>query len=300
MREFFVEKDKNNTNLTKYIYSKFPKLKYSVLKKALRNKDIKINEKRVKDDLVLKTGDNIKIYINDNILFNLPEKLIVIYSDQNILVCFKPQGILSNAQTMDKNEVEITFEDFVKKEYPEAKICHRLDRNTSGLLIFARNTASYNELLKAFKDGIINKEYTAFVAGSKFDKKHDVLEKYILKDAKTGFSKIYDNKIKNSKKIITEYNVVKTDTKLDYAILNILIHTGKTHQIRAQMANISHPVIGDSKYGKNEINKKFKKDKQLLVASSYSFNFDNNSLLSYLNKITIKLDKKYIPKLGSD
>lgn len=299
MKEFIVEKEKNNINLIKYIYYKFPNLKYSVLQKALRNKDIKVNNKGIKSDIILNSGDIIKIYIQDELLFNLPTKLSVIYIDDNIIVFFKPQGILSNNE--DPSSVfEKTFEDLVKQTYPEAKICHRLDRNTSGLIIFARNDTSYSEILKAFKNNLITKNYTAFVAGSKFSKHNDRLEKYILKDEKTGFSKIYNTKVKNSKKIITEYNVIDTNNKLDYAILNVRIHTGKTHQIRAQLANISHPIIGDQKYGKNEINKKYKRYKQLLTASCYLFNFDNTSPLYYLNKTKIELDDKYMPSLGSD
>ena len=95
--------------------------------------------------------------------------------------------------------------------------------------------------------------------------------------------------------------VLKTNKLLDYSILKVIIHTGKTHQIRAQLKNINHPIIGDPKYGKNEINKKFKIYKQLLFATNYSFNFSKESILYYLNNVTINLDEKYyINKLGSD
>ena len=125
------------------------------------------------------------------------------------------------------------------------------------------------------------------------------MEKYILKDSKTGYSKIYDNNVKNSQKIITEYNVIYTNKKLDYAILNVKIPTGKTHQIRAQLSAISHPIIGDSKYGNNAINKKFNTYKQLLYAYKYTFSFNKDSLFYYLNSKTIKLDKSiYLINIG--
>jgi len=105
--------------------------------------------------------------------------------------------------------------------------------------------------------------------------------------------------VENSQKIITEYSVINFNKEKNYAILNISIPTGKTHQIRAQMKAIDHNIIGDSKYGKNEVNKKFKVYKQLLFAHKYSFNFDKSSFLYYLNKIKISLDeKKYMKKLG--
>lgn len=243
------------------------------------------------------------IYINDNILFNLPNKIDIVFEDSNILVCYKPQGLLSNNEykTTQSGTYEPTFEDLVKEKYPDVKICHRLDRNTSGLLIFAKNDKSYNELLKCFKESCITKEYIAYVANSNFKKKHEILEKYILKDEKNGYSKIYDYKKINSQKIITEYFVIDKNTLLDYAILRIIIHTGKTHQIRAQMKDILHPIIGDPKYGKNDVNKKFKFNKQLLFAFKYSFNFKENSYLYYLNNVTICLDKKYYSnKIGSN
>lgn len=292
MRELFVEKEKQDESLIKYICGKFPNLKYSALQKALRNKDIKVNEKRISSDIGLKYNDAIKVYIKDEILFNLPGNVDIIYIDDNILVAFKPQGILSNDEY---KTYEPTFEDLVKLKFPEAKICHRIDRNTSGLVIFSRNDKSYNDILNAFKNGNILKEYIAFVSNSKFDKQHDLLEKYLIKDSKAGFAKIYDEYIPNGKKIITEYDVININKKDDYAILKVKIHTGKTHQIRAQMANISHPIIGDQKYGKNEINKKFKTYKQLLIAISYKFSFNKSSKLHYLNNINIELDNSYIP-----
>ena len=102
------------------------------------------------------------------------------------------------------------------------------------------------------------------------------------------------NNEKNSlKSITTSYEVIYTNTKRDYSILKVFIHNGKTHQIRAVLSNISHPIIGDSKYGKNEINKKFNKYRQLLFAVKYKFNFDSSSKLSYLNNKDIILDKSY-------
>jgi len=154
-------------------------------------------------------------------------------------------------------------------------------------------------LLEAFKKDYIKKEYIAYVSNSKFDKNSETLEKYILKDSKTGYSIVYDNQVKDSQKIITKYTVIEKNNKFDYAILSILIPTGKTHQIRAQMKQINHPLIGDPKYGRNEVNKKFKIYKQMLFAYKYTFNFPTNSSLEYLNNLTFKLDNSiYTKKLG--
>lgn len=128
-------------------------------------------------------------------------------------------------------------------------------------------------------------------------KKHDILKQYILFDKKNGYSKVYDNEVKGSSQAITEYKVIDENKALDVSTLDIRIHTGKMHQIRAQLASISHPIIGDPKYGKNDINKKFKKYRQMLIAYKYSFNFDKNSSLYYLNTVTITLKNEYITKI---
>jgi 23S rRNA pseudouridine955/2504/2580 synthase len=227
-------------------------------------------------------------------LFNLPKRIDYIYEDENIAIVFKPQGILSNSE---KNTEEPTLDDLVKKENPGYIICHRLDRNTAGLVIFAKNDLSYNSILSGFKTNSINKEYITYVAYSKFKKIQDTLEQYIYTDKVNGKSKIFnlDNNIKekNVKKITTSYKVLYTNTKDDFAILKVYIHNGKTHQIRAVLSNLGHPIIGDSKYGKNELNKKFNKYKQLLFAVSFKFNFEENSYLNYLNKKIISLDDNY-------
>ena len=305
MRTLIVT-NKKDIYLVDYLKKIFPSLKTSVIFKALRNKDIKVNDKRINTNIMLTQNDKLDIYINDTLLFNIPKEIKVIYEDENILVVFKPQGILSNIELENKKEnsnsyLEPTLEDLVKNTYPFAKICHRLDRNTSGLVMFSKNDISYLELLNGFKNGYILKEYKAYVSNSNFVSKHEILEKYIKIDKLSGYSKIYNNFVKGSYKISTEYFVEYIDKKLDYAILRVIIHTGKTHQIRAQLKSISHPIIGDPKYGKNEINKKFKIYKQLLFATHYSFSFPTYSPLFYLNTINISLDNKYYNKnLGSD
>lgn len=298
MKSIIVENcKKENTNIINYISSFFPSLSKNVIFKALRNKDIKVNGKRISSNIVIQDGDNIDIYIDDIYLYNLPKKINYIYKDENIIIAFKPQGILSNNET--GTNTEPTFEDLVKKEFKTAKLCHRLDRNTSGLLIFTLNDIAYKNMLNGFKNANINKEYIAYVSNYKFSKKHEILEKYLLKDSKTSYAKVYDTNVKNSQKIITEYKVIYTNKKLNYAILKIKIPTGKTHQIRAQLKEISHPIIGDSKYGNNVINKKFNIYKQLLYAYKYSFSFEENSYFSYLNSKIIELDRSlYIKNIG--
>lgn len=212
---------------------------------------------------------------------------------------YKPQGILSNSE--DDSTIEPTLEDLTKKINSNARICHRLDRNTAGIVIFSKNDDTYNLLLEAFKKKLINKKYLAYVWGTEFEKDSDTLERFIITDKKLGHSKIFLKKVPSSTKIITEYKVIKKERKLNYSILEVIIHTGKTHQIRAQLSDIGHPIIGDQKYGKNKINNSFKLYKQLLFAYEYKFNFQNESSLKYLNDIILRLDSNHLDlRFGSD
>lgn len=292
MKKLVVKCKNNKIKISKYILNIFQNLHYSEFCKALRNKDIKINSKRINKDIDVSNNDTIEIYLSDKILYNLPKSINYIYEDENILVAYKPQGILSNNEYKDTINIEPTFEDLIKKDKNDVEnnihICHRLDRNTEGLILFSKNSNSYSELLKAFKLGYIEKEYIAYVANSKFNKQSDTISSYLLKDSQNGISKIYEENIKGSKNIITEYIVIKNYPKQDFAKLNIKIHCGKTHQIRAQFAYMHHPIIGDSKYGKNDINKKFGIYKQLLFAYKYIFGLPKEYNLSYLNNIVLE------------
>lgn len=298
MKTLIVKNLSKPEKLTNYIKNIYPSIVKSMLFKALRNKDIKINGKRTNQDILIKNGDTLDIFISDEFLYNLPKKIDVIFEDDNILVVFKPQGLLTNNEENDESSLESIVKSTINDK---AVLSHRLDRNTSGLVIFTKNEIAENEIFDAFKNGYINKYYLAFVANSKFKNNKDVLTQYITYDKQNEYSKILNNQISGSQKIITEYEVIKKDNLLDYAILKVKIHTGKMHQIRAVLANLSHPIIGDSKYGKNEINKKFKIYKQLLFAYNYSFSFPKAYKLSYLNKINVELNNNYIDKcIGSD
>ena len=293
MKTIIVEKNKNNISAINYILDKFPNLPKASLFKALRNKDIKVNGKRINKDVIVNENDKIDIYISDIVLFNLPKKIEYIYDDENIAIVYKPQGILSNNE--GKDIIEPTLDDLVKKEHPEYIICHRLDRNTSGLLIFAKNDDINQEIQSGFKNNCITKEYISYVSNCNFSKNEDTITNYIDINKKSGIAKIYDenNNKRNFKKITTSYKVLYTSKKRNYGIVKVLIHNGKTHQIRSVLSHINHPIIGDPKYGKNEINKTFKKYKQLLFAVRYKFNFNENSKLYYLKNKDILLDDSY-------
>ena len=283
MKILVVDEKYNNKKLDKFIFDKFPSLSSGLFYKTLRKKDFRVNDNRISENIILHTGDEIKVFISDELLKNnilLP----TIYEDDNILVIDKP----TNIEVVGENSVTSILE----KKYSYIKPCHRLDRNTTGLVLFAKNEESLNILLAKFKNHEIEKHYKATVYGIPKVKKAK-LEAFLFKDSKKSLVYISNEPKKGYQKIITSYEVIKEDKKQNISVLDIKLETGRTHQIRAHLAYICFPIIGDGKYGKNEINKKFNKKTQLLESYRLKFNFSSpGGILSYLNGKVIKRLKR--------
>ena len=242
-------------------------LNFSMLKTSLRKKDIKINGKKITDNIVINSGDIIEMYLKDKKQKTIP----IIFEDDNILLAFKPQGM----ETTKKDKT------FAQSDCMEDVInfgaCHRLDKNTEGIVVFAKNKISENILLQGFKNHDIKKIYSAVVFG-KINKNGEKFVDFLVKN--NNIVKIFDNHQQNSQIAKLSYIVKKQIDELFE--IEVDLETGRTHQIRAQLSHHGIFVLGDEKYGEKFINKKYHKTKQVLCAKKIIFE-NLSKPLDYLN-----------------
>ncbi len=285
MKKLNVPKKYNNKKLSTFVFDTFPTINKNSWYKALRKKDVRINGVRINSDCLIFAGDEITLYITDNFLFEENKfNINIIFEDNNILVVYKPESLSVTDSSSSLTSI------LQNKYGKNIKPCHRIDRNTKGLVLFAKNEMALEILLNKFKNKEIEKHYLAKVYGVP-KKVHDILEAYLFKDSKKSLVYISDEPKKNYSKIITEYTVLSSDKEANSSILEINLHTGKTHQIRAHLAHIGFPIIGDGKYGINSVNKAFGYKKQYLYSYLIKFNFKTDSgILNYLKGKEISLD----------
>ena len=282
MKKLVVDKKYNSKKLNKFLQDTLPNLSNNLFYKTLRKKDIKVNGKRVNENILIFENDEIEVYIADSLL-ETKINFEIVFEDENILVIDKPAGIeVTGLQSL----TTLIHKQYTNRGYLPMP-CHRLDRNTTGLILFAKNQEALDILLDKFKNHEIEKHYLALVYGVPKEQSQ-TLTAYLFKDSKKSIAYISDEPKRGYSKIITSYSVLEKNPN-GTCLLDVEIKTGKTHQIRAHLAHIGLPIVGDGKYGNYEINKKLGFKTQKLRSYILKFNFKTDSgILNYLNGKKIK------------
>lgn len=314
MRELLINKNDSGQRLDKFL-SKALDIPFSLLYKSIRLKKIKVNRKRAEISMILQEGDTVQCFLADNLfrsednsaqdeLTLIKPHLAIIYEDDNIMLVDKKPGIsVHEDEHSDKNTLitHILAYLFQKGEYDPGSeqsftpaLCNRIDRNTGGIVIAAKNAEALRIMNQKIKTREIDKYYLAAVHGIP-KKESDTLTGFLLKDSKTNTVRIFDkNPPKEAKNIITKYKVIAKNSSS--ALLEVELITGRTHQIRAHMAHIGHSLIGDGKYGVNREDRAKGYKYQALYSYRLKFAFSDaeKTALDYLNGKEFKINKSEI------
>ena len=303
MREIVLGAEyKTSLRLDEYISSIFPALPKNAMYKAFRKKNIKINGKWAAPDATPSPFDVVSVYLPDALLFarenagsntaytagacaaaacagseiNVARGFTVVYEDKRLLIVNKAQGLPVHP---DRNGRGVTLIELVgeylnkKKESRQPLMCHRIDRNTGGLVAIAKDKDTLSKMLKTFASGAVKKEYRCIVNG-KPNPPEATLRAYLAKDPIRGKVAVYqslDAAPDYAREIVTHYHTLYYDPKSGTSKLEVMLLTGRTHQIRAHLAAVGHPIIGDGKYCPNAINKRFYAPYQMLIAFRLTF-----------------------------
>lgn len=292
MRMVSVGSDDSGQRLDRFLQKCFG-IKQSVLQKGVRNKNIKVNGKRCECNQRLNTGDEVKLFLPESEFpvggqkdskvqgfLNAPAEISVVYEDSNILIVDKPIGLVvheddENTQDTLINRVQHYL--YSKGEYnPEDRqtfapaLCNRLDRNTCGLVLAAKTGEGLRVLNQKIKDRELSKQYLCLTVGAP-KKQEDVAKGYIFKDAKENRVYVSEHSKPGSKTAITSYKVLERRGEL--SLIEVELITGRTHQIRAHLAYLGAPILGDGKYGIGEVNRRFRVKHQALCAWKLTFKF---------------------------
>ena len=306
MKEIIVKENEANQRLDKLLTKYLNKAPKSFIYKMLRKKNIKLNEKKADGSEKTKVGDSIKIFLSDETFgkFSEPVKvpqvdnrnkqgnrLKVIYEDKHILLVNKESGMLvqkATPQDYSLNDAILEYlaeKDEVTEETLKTfkpSICNRIDRNTSGLVAAGKSLLGLQELSKLFKERTLHKYYLCYVAGKITESTK--IQGYLWKNERNNQVEISVKEREDAKPIETEYRPIAIGK--DTTLLEVKLITGRTHQIRAHLSSIGHPIVGDVKYGKKAINDKYRKEcrisSQLLHAYRIEFPKMENKL-SYLS-----------------
>lgn len=302
MKSFEIKPNDANQRLDKFIKKSLPNLPQTLMYKYIRIKRIKINGKRAEISTMLKVGDKIDMYINDEFFekpetrydfTGAPKSLDILYEDENILLLNKKAGLLCHPD--DREYVDTLITRIKKYLYDKGEyrpndensftpaLVNRIDRNTGGIVIAAKNFDTLQTLNAQMKKRNLIKMYLCVVHGI-MENDSGLLEGYLVKDERKNKVTVTGNHCDGAKEIKTKYRVLDVDKEKALSLVEVELLTGRTHQIRAHFASIGHPLLGDGKYGTNKLNKEFGYKKQFLYSYKLIFCLDEDAKnLIYLN-----------------
>ena len=300
MREFTIGKNDAGQRLDRWLGKTLPLLPAPLAQKYIRLKRVKVNGKGSARDVRLQVGDLLQLYINDE-YFDQPRednaflavfkpKLDIVYEDENLMLLNKRPGLLCHADEHEKVNTLITHIQaylYQKKEWnPRDEhsftpaLCNRIDRNTGGIVMAAKNAETLRILNQKIKDREIAKFYLAIIHG-RMAPPQGKLEGFLLKDESRAQVKVFHKPVPGGKSAATLYKTLKVNRGLSLVECELL--TGRTHQIRAQFAAAGHPLLGDGKYGRERDNKQYGRSFQALYSYKLEFTFHTDAgLLEYL------------------
>ncbi len=316
MKELIINNNDAGQRMDKFITKAVPLLPKNLMYKYIRSKRIKLNGRRCEISTRLGEGDKVQLYINDEFFadagdelafLSAPSAVDVVYEDENILLLNKGVGLVvheDNDNSVDTLINRVLHYLYNKKEYrPEEEnsftpaLCNRIDRNTSGIVICAKNAEALRILNQKIKDRELHKQYLCVTVGIPKPGKA-LLTAYQTKDEKTNTVRVFDKPVPGGRTMITGYTVLSEDKARNIALVEIDLITGRTHQIRAHMAHIGYPLLGDGKYGINRINREYNIKTQALCAYKLTFDFSTDAgVLSYLDAKSFSLEKVWFTEL---
>jgi 23S rRNA pseudouridine955/2504/2580 synthase len=304
MRILKIQKNDAGQRLDKFLSKAVKGLPTSLMYKFIRTKKIKVNRARADQKQILSEGDEIQLFIKDE-FFDAPSrdtgaltaikpKLNIVYEDEHVMLLHKRPGILVHDDAEGgENTLIMHVQAYLcsKGEYDPASeqsfapaLCNRIDRNTGGMVIAAKDAESLRLVNEMIREDEIAKYYLCLVHG-RLPKVRDTLRGYLRKDSTNNLVSVRDNEFPGSKEIITKYRVI-SEREMDgepVSLVEIELVTGRTHQIRAHMAHIGHPLLGDGKYGVNRADRQKGFKFQALYAYRLCFHPKNtDTLLGYL------------------